>query len=114
MLFSVTGARILFLGLRTWSFELINRFKELTLKKPITMAKRFKAQSVFSRSNSAADGSNPTSTVCVCEYEFILFVLSCVGRSFLFCNPILFAICTSTFSKLCKDMYTCIQWHVEE
>jgi hypothetical protein len=31
MLLSVTGARILFLGLRTWSFELINRFKELTL-----------------------------------------------------------------------------------
>jgi hypothetical protein len=28
-------------------------------------------------------------------------------------NPILFAICTSTFSKLCKNMYTCIQWHVE-
>jgi hypothetical protein len=28
-----------------------------------------------------------------------------------FCNPILFAICTTTFSKLCK---TCIQWHVEE
>jgi hypothetical protein len=27
-----------------------------------------------------------------------------------FCNPILFAICTSTFSILCKD----IQWHVEE
>jgi hypothetical protein len=23
-----------------------------------------------------------------------------------FCNPILFAICTSTFSKLCKNMYT--------
>jgi hypothetical protein len=31
-----------------------------------------------------------------------------------FCNPILFAVCTSTFSKLCKNMYTCIQWHVEE
>jgi hypothetical protein len=28
-----------------------------------------------------------------------------------FCNPILFAICTSTFSKLCKKR---IQWHVEE
>jgi hypothetical protein len=24
----------------------------------------------------------------------------------LFCNPILFAVCTSTFSKLCKNMYT--------
>jgi hypothetical protein len=23
-----------------------------------------------------------------------------------FCNPILFAICTSTFSKLCKNIYT--------
>jgi hypothetical protein len=22
-----------------------------------------------------------------------------------FCNPILFAICTSTFSKLCKNVY---------
>jgi hypothetical protein len=28
-----------------------------------------------------------------------------------FCNPILFAICTNTFSKICKK--TCIQWHVE-
>jgi hypothetical protein len=36
------------------------------------------------------------------------------SRFFFFWNPILFAICTSTFSKLCKDMYTCIQWHVEE
>jgi hypothetical protein len=33
---------------------------------------------------------------------------------FLFCNPILFAICTSTFSKLCRDIYTCIQCHVEK
>jgi hypothetical protein len=32
------------------------------------------------------------------------------GR-FFFGNPILFAICTSAFSKLCKR---CIQWHVEE
>jgi cytochrome c biogenesis protein CcdA len=24
----------------------------------------------------------------------------------IFLNPILFAICTSTFSKLCKNMYT--------
>jgi hypothetical protein len=31
-----------------------------------------------------------------------------------FCNPILLAICTNTFSKLCKNMYTCMQWHVEE
>jgi hypothetical protein len=30
---------------------------------------------------------------------------------FLFCNPILFAICTNIFSKLCKQR---IQWHVEE
>jgi hypothetical protein len=30
---------------------------------------------------------------------------------FIFSNPILFAICTSTFSKLCKIR---IQWHVEE
>jgi hypothetical protein len=29
----------------------------------------------------------------------------------IFLNPILFAICTSTFSKLCKRR---IQWHVEE
>jgi hypothetical protein len=35
-------------------------------------------------------------------------------QEYLFCNPILFAIYTSTFSKLCKNMYTCIQWHVEE
>jgi hypothetical protein len=28
-----------------------------------------------------------------------------------FCNPILFAVCTSTFSKLCKER---VQWHVEE
>jgi hypothetical protein len=27
-------------------------------------------------------------------------------RIFFFCNPILFAICTSTFSRLCKNMYT--------
>jgi hypothetical protein len=27
-------------------------------------------------------------------------------KEFFFCNPILFAICTSTFSKLCKNMYT--------
>jgi hypothetical protein len=25
---------------------------------------------------------------------------------FIFCNPILLATCTSTFSKLCKNMYT--------
>jgi hypothetical protein len=31
-----------------------------------------------------------------------------------FFNLILFVICTSTFSKLCKNMYTCIQWNVEE
>jgi hypothetical protein len=30
---------------------------------------------------------------------------------FVFCNSILFAICTGTFSKLCKRR---IQWHVEE
>jgi hypothetical protein len=30
---------------------------------------------------------------------------------FFFGNPILFAACTSTFSKLCKRR---IQWHVEE
>jgi hypothetical protein len=41
------------------------------------------------------------------------FRTDCVANNF-FCNPILFAICTSTFSKLCKNMYTCIQWHVEE
>jgi hypothetical protein len=28
-----------------------------------------------------------------------------------FCNTILFAICTTTFTKLCKKH---IQWHVEE
>jgi hypothetical protein len=30
---------------------------------------------------------------------------------FFFCNLISFAICTSTFSKLCKQR---VQWHVEE
>jgi hypothetical protein len=28
------------------------------------------------------------------------------GRQYFFCNPILFAVATSTFSKLCKNMYT--------
>jgi hypothetical protein len=28
---------------------------------------------------------------------------------FFFCNPILFAISTSTFTKLCKNMYT-VAW----
>jgi hypothetical protein len=37
-----------------------------------------------------------------------------MAKIFFFGNPILFAICTSTFSKLCKNMYTCIQGHVEE
>jgi hypothetical protein len=33
--------------------------------------------------------------------------LSLIGtQEDFFCNPILFAICTSTFSKLCKNMYT--------
>jgi hypothetical protein len=27
-------------------------------------------------------------------------------RNTFFCNPILFAICTSTFGKLCKNIYT--------
>jgi hypothetical protein len=31
-------------------------------------------------------------------------------RPLFFCNPILFAICTSTFSKLCKQR---IKWQVE-
>jgi hypothetical protein len=31
---------------------------------------------------------------------------SCLLELIFFCNPILFAICTSTFSKLCKNMYT--------
>jgi hypothetical protein len=35
-------------------------------------------------------------------------------KSLFFCNPILFAICTNTFIRLCKNMYTYIQWHVEE
>jgi hypothetical protein len=29
-----------------------------------------------------------------------------IGCTHFFCKPILFAICTSTFSKLCKNMYT--------
>jgi hypothetical protein len=29
-----------------------------------------------------------------------------LGIAQIFCNPILFAICTSTFSKLCINMYT--------
>jgi hypothetical protein len=33
---------------------------------------------------------------------------------YFFCNSILFAICTNTFSKLCKNMYKCIRRHVEE
>jgi hypothetical protein len=27
-------------------------------------------------------------------------------RRFFFCNPILFAVCTSTFSKLCVNVYS--------
>jgi hypothetical protein len=36
------------------------------------------------------------------------------GWLYLSCNPISFAICTNTFSTLCKNMYTHIEWHVEE
>jgi hypothetical protein len=32
-------------------------------------------------------------------------------ENYFFCNPILFAICTNTFNKLCKQR---LQWHVEE
>jgi hypothetical protein len=41
-----------------------------------------------------------------------IFLIAPEGRpasplfSGLFCNPILFAICTSTYSKLCKNMVT--------
>jgi hypothetical protein len=38
------------------------------------------------------------------EIEIISNPWYTTGR--FFCNPILFAICTSTFSKLCKKTYT--------
>jgi hypothetical protein len=42
----------------------------------------------------------------VVSYSSIDTKFSSLLHLFIFCNPILFAICTSTFSKLCKNMYT--------
>jgi hypothetical protein len=43
---------------------------------PITAASRFKAWTVFARSNTAVVGSNPTRGMDICVYSF--FVLPCV------------------------------------
>jgi hypothetical protein len=40
--------------------------------------------------------------------------LKSILQFLIFFNSILFAICTSTFSKLCKNVNTYIQLHVEE
>jgi hypothetical protein len=52
--------------------------------------------------------------VCVCGGEVEREGEREREKLYFFFNPILFAVCTSTFNKLCKNMYTCIQWHVEE
>jgi hypothetical protein len=45
-----------------------------------------------------------------------LISISCIrvlhSMEIFFCNPILFAVRTSTFSRLCKKKH--IQWHIEE
>jgi hypothetical protein len=50
-------------------------------------------------------------------FLLILPVVSIINDTFY--NPILFAVCTSKFSKLCKNLYSrstvkLINWHVEE
>jgi hypothetical protein len=45
---------------------------------------------------------------CLSRY---VFGEQALKKNFIFWNPILFAICTSTFRKLCKNR---IQWHVAE
>jgi hypothetical protein len=37
------------------------------------------------------------------------FQLWIIVQVLLVCNPILFAVCTSTFSKLCKNVYSGMQ-----
>jgi hypothetical protein len=46
--------------------------------RPITVAARSKAWTVYARSNAGIVGSNPTRGMDVCAHAFILFVLSCV------------------------------------
>jgi hypothetical protein len=47
-----------------------------------------------------------TSDICGVETEHSALAIGTIPH----CNPILFAICTSTFSKLCKQR---IKYHVE-
>jgi hypothetical protein len=59
--------------------------------------------------------SNKIMKVVNLHTENVIIIMKYVGQLFrqhlYFFNPILFAICTSTFSKLYKKR---IQWHVEE
>jgi hypothetical protein len=49
-----------------------------TYNVPIPVAARFKAWTVFARSNAGIVGSNPTQGMDVCVYIYSVFVLSCV------------------------------------
>jgi hypothetical protein len=50
-----------------------------------------------------------------CRNQYVIYTCTCVCVcDVFFCSPILFAICTITFSKLCKRTYKNVQWHVEE
>jgi hypothetical protein len=74
-------------------------------------------QSVLNMYLIVCQGSKYHSFTCIYDMLAIFIERHCLRiykntgyRKYVF-NPILFAVCTSTFSKLCKQP---IQWHVEE
>jgi hypothetical protein len=58
-------------------------------------------------------GFHPVAVVEQC-HALMLKIAKCMHEGPLFCSPILFAISTSTFGKLCNKRIKRIQWHVEE
>jgi hypothetical protein len=49
------------------------------LRKPTTVAARYKAWTIFARSNTGVVGSNPTQDMDVCVHLFCVYVVLCVG-----------------------------------
>jgi hypothetical protein len=58
----------------------MKKFIQVKVKlKPITVAARSEARTVFARSNAEIVGSNPTQGMVVCARLFCVFIVLCVG-----------------------------------